>query len=268
MRLDRFLSENSTYSRSQIKYLLRDGRVLVNDLAPKNGRENINPESDHISLDGESVAAIGLLYLMLHKPQGCVSATVDSDHPTVIDQLNFSENFTGNTQDLDRIKRAIARGDIQVVGRLDLDTTGLLLLTNDGQWNHQLTSPNRACDKTYIAELAHDIANDDIDTFNAGITLKGEAKATRPAILKALGDKRAQVSIHEGKYHQVKRMFASCGNRVVQLHREGIGALQLDSTLRAGQFRCLSQNELALTNKSAVGKSDTEEPIVRKGSNA
>lgn len=225
MRLDKFLSNNTPYSRSQIHKLIRLGDVSVN------GNNWVKPDqkiidSDEIYLDNQLITARALRYLMLNKPAGYVSAKHDSEHPTVLDLLD--ENH------LD---------ELQIVGRLDKDTTGLLLLTDDGHWNHRITAPVSHCKKTYRVELANIISENAVAVFQVGILLDGEKKPTAPAELQIIDDKQARLTISEGKYHQVKRMFAAIGNHVVALHREKIGSLLLDEQLQPGEYRALTDQE-------------------------
>ncbi len=242
MRLDRFISENSTYSRTQIKQLVREQRVFVNSACPQKSSAHINIDNDTVSIDGQTITAIGRVYIMLNKPLGHVSALHDTDHPTVVDLLENDDQFMGERPELERIQRA----HLQIVGRLDKDTTGLLLLTNDGEWNHRITSPKYTCTKVYIADLAAPVNERDVATFAAGIQLHNEKKPTLPANLELIHSHRARVHIQEGKYHQIKRMFSSVGNSVLRLHRECIGELSLDARLHPGQFRPLTTTEVLL----------------------
>ena len=225
MRLDKFLSNNTPYSRSQIHKLIRLGDVRVN------GNSKLKPEqkiltSDEVYLHNELIAQRQPQYLMMHKPAGYVCATQDSDNPTVMDLLD--EDF------LD---------ELQIVGRLDKDTTGLLLLTDDGQWNHRITAPVSHCKKTYKVDLAEAISPETSMQFQQGVLLDGEKKLTAPAKLEIINSHQAYLTISEGKYHQVKRMFAAVGNHVTALHREKIGGLQLDPKLQAGEYRRLTERE-------------------------
>jgi len=164
---------------------------------------------------------------MLHKPEGVICANEDSEHPTVLDLINEPKKYS-----------------LQIVGRLDKDTTGLVLLTDDGQWNHQVTSPNKACAKTYLVRLKHPLKGDEVEQFNDGLLLKSETKKTRPATLIINDEFHATLSISEGRYHQVKRMFGAVGNRVETLHRQSIGAINLDPELTPGDYRPLTDDEI------------------------
>ncbi len=187
--------------------------------------------TDSVTLDGQIIEPPGPRYFMLHKPAGYVSATVDAAHPTALELLR------GEARCL----------DLQIAGRLDRDTTGLLLLTDDGEWNHRLTSPARQCEKVYRVQLRDPLSPQAIAQLEAGILLRGEQRPTRPARV-AITDQtdRRQVllTILEGKYHQVKRMFAATGNLVLGLHRERIGGITLDPSLGPGEYRPLTAAEV------------------------
>lgn len=226
MRLDKFLSQNSDSSRSLIQQAIKAGRVCVNDVIAKKGDQKIQGD-DVITLDGNVVEAFKTRYLMLHKPAGYVCANSDSDYPVVVDLI--------------RLPRW---QELQIVGRLDIDTTGLVLLTDDGQWNHRITSPRHECNKIYRVTTANPISAETAELFATGVQLHGEKAATRPAQLELISSHEARLTIHEGKYHQVKRMFAAAGNLVVALHRESIGNIQLDPALAPGEYRPLTQAEI------------------------
>lgn len=226
MRLDKFLSQNSDSSRSLIQQAIKAGRVSVNDVIAKKGDQKLLGD-EIITLDGKQVEAFQTRYLMLHKPLGYVCANSDSDYPVVVDLI--------------RLPRW---QELQIVGRLDIDTTGLVLLTDDGQWNHRITSPRHECDKIYRVTTANPISADTAELFAAGVQLHGEKAPTRPAQLELISSHEARLKIHEGKYHQVKRMFAAAGNLVVALHRESIGNIQLDPALAPGEYRALTAEEI------------------------
>jgi 16S rRNA pseudouridine516 synthase len=225
LRLDRFLSHASGLSRSQVKALLREGRASV-DGSTVSAPELVVHAGCDIMLDGARVEWPRARYLVLHKPAGYVCSAEDAAHPLVTSL----------------VATPWASG-LHSAGRLDVDTTGLVLLTNDGDWSHRVTSPRRQCSKTYLVGLKHPLADDTAARFAAGLLLHGDASATLPARLEALDSHTARVTLHEGRYHQVKRMFAACGNRVESLHRERIGALALDPLLQPGQWRELDAAE-------------------------
>lgn len=246
VRLDRFISNHSEYTRTQIHRLIKSRSVRVNDALAKSPSIKVNAESDLITVDQQVIRDRGNVYLMLNKPVGYVSATVDAEHPTIIDLITDNRNaFTPAT-----FEALPPIANLQVVGRLDIDTTGLILITNDGQWNHKVSAPNTKCQKRYRAELAQTIADDAQLRFAEGMQLKGENKNTQAAELKIITPSTVEVAICEGKYHQVKRMFAATGNKVVALHRLAIGQLKLDDTLAAGQYRLLDEHEKNLTLKA------------------
>jgi 16S rRNA pseudouridine516 synthase len=238
VRLDKFAAENSEYSRTDIKRLAKQGFVSVNGTAVRSCSQKIQSD-DVVKIDNRVIEAVGMLYIAMHKPAGYVCATSDSDYPTVLDLVSDKSLFDG----ADNHYQRIAAAKLQIVGRLDKDTTGLLLLTNDGEWNHAITSPKSDCSKSYLATLAEPIDSETEKRFKSGIELKGESKLTKPAQLERLNEFLARVTISEGRYHQVKRMFAACNNKVTKLHRERIGNLQLEETLLPGHFRLLSTDE-------------------------
>ncbi len=226
MRLDKFLSQYTDYSRSQIQQLVKATRVTVDGEIIRKADHKLQG-NEQVMLDNQLIHAFTHRYIMLHKPLGYVCANSDSEHPVVVDLLDIPR-----------------KQDLQIAGRLDIDTTGLVLLTDDGQWNHQITAPKQECTKTYLVTTADPIHNDTIQLFAAGVQLHGEKNLTRPAQLEIISAYSAQLKIHEGKYHQVKRMFAAIGNRVVQLHRASIGNIHLDSQLAPGEYRSLTDLEI------------------------
>ncbi|WP_409420324.1 16S rRNA pseudouridine(516) synthase RsuA [Pseudaeromonas sp. ZJS20] len=227
MRLDKFLSQSLGITRSQASRLLRGGEVLLNGEPVKQGATTLG-EADEVVYAGQSLRLTGPRYFMLHKPEGYVCSNEDPDHPNVFFLLEEP-----------------AVGKLHCVGRLDLDTTGLVLLTDDGQWSHRITSPRHECAKRYRVWLADPVPESAIAEFAEGIQLRSERELTRPAELELISDTEALLTIHEGKYHQVKRMFAAIGNKVVKLHREQIGPLALDADLAPGEYRPLSEAEVA-----------------------
>jgi len=226
MRLDKFLSHATVYSRAQVKKLIRDKRVQVGEGIARRA-DYIVADHDRVLLDGEQVLLPVAQYFMLNKPAGYVCANSDSDNPTVLDLIDE------------------AAEDIAIAGRLDKDTTGLVLLSNDGQWVHRIISPRRECTKTYLAELDYQINGDTVRKFKEGFFLKGEEKLTKPAILEYITDNNVRVVISEGRYHQVKRMFAACGLHVLALHRVSVGDITLDTALLPGQYRQLTDAEIS-----------------------
>jgi 16S rRNA pseudouridine516 synthase len=240
MRLDKFVSQCSTLSRKEVKIALRAGRIKVNAERKPLASRHILTDRDEVMLDGQILRPQRDLYLMMNKPANYVCATQDSQQSTVIDLL-YDPSL-----DKDKLQLESRADKIQIVGRLDKDTTGLLLLTSDGGWNHRLTAPSRKVNKTYLAELAEPMRDDIEQQFKHGIHLKSDDKPTLPALLQRHNATLAEVRISEGRYHQIKRMFAACDNRVTQLKRTAIADLKLDDNLLPGQFRELTQEELQL----------------------
>lgn len=227
MRLDKFLSQQLTISRGLVMRELRAGKVMVDNEIIKTGSYQITPEMI-VSYDGVVLQhIIGPRYFMLNKPQGYVCSTVDSVNLTI---LSFID------------EPAITK--LHIAGRLDIDTTGLVIITDDGKWTHKMISPKHHCEKTYLVTLAQPVSTELADKFLAGIWLKGEKLPTKPAKLSIVSLKQVRLTISEGRYHQVKRMFAAVGNHVCALHRERIGGIYLDPALRAGEYRSLTQEEI------------------------
>lgn len=222
MGLDKFLANMGVGTRSEVKQLLKKGSVKVNQNIVKLPKLHVNPNSDEIMVNDEVVSYIDKVYIMLNKPKGYISATEDEVHPTIIDLIP-----------------EYAHLNIFPVGRLDKDTEGLLLVTNDGQFNHEVMNPNKHVSKTYEVYSKHPITQFDIDKFKSGIELSdGKLK---PAILKKVDNYVSHVTIYEGKYHQVKRMFHSIENEVLELKRIKIAQLELDHNLDLGSYRLLTQ---------------------------
>ncbi|WP_223794777.1 16S rRNA pseudouridine(516) synthase RsuA [Marinobacter sp. F4216] len=225
-RLDQFISLSTPLSRKEARRAIHASRVQVDGEACKKTHIKI-PETASVTLDGQPCTILGPQYLMLNKPVGVVSATRDSEHPTALDLL---------PQELTR--------DLHIAGRLDIDTTGLLLFTTDGQWSHRITSPRVECQKTYRVTLSEPIEQPAISALESGVELRNESKPIRPAGITVLEPKVIELTISEGRYHQVKRMLAAVGNHVEALHRIRIGQITLDPTLGPGEYRPLTQAEI------------------------
>ncbi|WP_207062546.1 16S rRNA pseudouridine(516) synthase RsuA [Motiliproteus sp. SC1-56] len=225
-RLDRFVSQGTSLSRSQARKAIVGGRVTVDGERVRDAAFAVTPNAK-VALEGEVLCLRKPLYLMLNKPAGVVSATRDGEHMTVLDLL----------------PPALREG-LHPAGRLDRDTTGLVLLSDDGDWTHRVTAPRRQCTKRYRVTLAEPLVADAEARFAAGLLLRNDPKPTRPATLERVDNRHALVSISEGRYHQVKRMFAALGNRVVALHRDRIGTLSLDPALKPGEYRPLTEQEV------------------------
>ncbi|UYG09615.1 pseudouridine synthase [Halomonas sp. M4R1S46] len=232
MRLDRFLSESTELTRGLAKRALSRGEVTVNGEPEKKGARHVGDE-DRVTWNGVPLALVGLRHIMLHKPAGVECTARRGLYPRAVDLVE-----------------APKAERLRPVGRLDVETTGLLLLTDDGQWSHRVTSPKRACAKVYRATLARPLAGEEaaraVAAFAEGVWLEGEEAATRPAELELVDAHRARLTITEGRYHQVRRMFAAIGNHVEALHRESVGALRLDPALAPGEWRDLTEQEVAL----------------------
>lgn len=227
MRLDKYLCESTDLTRSQARSALLSGEVTVNGEVIKRGTHVVR-DGDEVKWEDDVLAIIGLRYLMLNKPAGYECTLRNSQYPPVMSLL-----------DVDK------RDRLHTVGRLDVDTTGLILITDDGQWTHRIISPRHRCDKVYLATLAEPLSENAEAMFAAGILLEGEDKPTLPAVLEQVDERCARLTIQEGKYHQVRRMFASLGNLVVALHRERIGPVSLDADLQPGESRYLTPAEVA-----------------------
>lgn len=227
MRLDKFLASVTDLSRSDAKRAIKEGRVTVAGRTASDAQCEVDVDAA-VALDGRALRNALPRYFMLHKPQGYVCATKDRSHQTVLDLLR-EDNVEA----------------LHPVGRLDVDTTGLVLLTDDGQWSHRVTAPKSHCDKTYLVETAEPIDPQAVEQFARGLFLQAEKQRLQPAQLEILGSHIARLTITEGKYHQVKRMFGALGNAVVSLHRERIGAIVLDPALDEGEYRALTPEEVA-----------------------
>ena len=225
MRLDKFLAHHLGISRTLVNKELKASNVTVDDVVIKSGAYQINPDLIIKYQENILEQINGKRYFMLNKPQGYVCSTDDPDHPTI---LYFIDEPMA-----DKLHSA---------GRLDLDTTGLVLLTDDGQWSHRITSPKHHCEKVYLVEVERPLTTDLVATFEQGIQLNGEKALTKPARLEIIDEFHARLAISEGKYHQVKRMFAAVNNRVVALHREQIGNIILD--IPEGEYRPLTKSEI------------------------
>jgi 16S rRNA pseudouridine516 synthase len=225
MRLDKYLCHATGLTRSRAQITIRLGQVTVDGTVVRDPACKIGPQAQVAWRECE-VAPQGHRYYMLNKPQGVICATSDPSHRTVLDLLDM-ENKKG----------------LHAAGRLDIDTTGLVLISDDGDWTHRITAPRHKCPKRYRVTLAEPLEASAVTQFVSGIELKGEQEKTKPAQLEILAPTEVLLTISEGKYHQVKRMFAAVGNHVLALHREAIGGLQLDEALAPGEYRPLSEAE-------------------------
>ncbi len=230
IRLDKYLADMGVGTRSEVKQYIRKGRVLLNNTVVKASDIKINTNSDIVVFDGNQINYIRTEYYMLNKPAGVVSATRDKFASTVVDLIDS------------------ANKDLFPVGRLDKDTEGLLLITNDGDLAHKLLSPKKKVPKVYFAKVRGRVSNEDVEIFAKGITLEEEF-TTLPAHLEILEEGEISfihVTIHEGKFHQVKRMFEAVNKEVIYLKRLSMGSLVLDKDLEIGDYRPLTQEEIDL----------------------
>lgn len=228
MRLDRFLTQQTRESSRMVRQYLMEGRVCLDGSVTRDGSLKMTPML-RVTLDDRVLQAGQAKYFMLYKPAGVVSATKDDKHRTVTDL--FAPEI---------------RKDLHIAGRLDLNTTGLMLLTNDGRWSRRITQPETRIPKVYLVRTEDQIEGQYADVFRKGIYFAYENLTTQPAELDALSSHSARLTLTEGRYHQVKRMFGYFDNKVVELHREKIGKLELDSKLEPGEYRELTAEEVSL----------------------
>ncbi|WP_010096203.1 pseudouridine synthase [Ornithinibacillus scapharcae] len=231
MRLDKLLSNMGYGSRKDVKLIVKNKRVTVNSKVIKDSGIKVDPNHDAIMVDGIKVEYKPYIYIMMNKPPGVISATEDRVDKTVIDLLTPE----------------FKHYDPFPVGRLDKDTEGLLLITNDGQLAHQLLSPKKDIEKTYYARISGNVTDIDIEEFAKGVILEDgyQAKPAKLKIIQSGAKSEIEVTITEGKYHQVKRMFEAVGKKVIYLKRLSMGELRLDETLKLGTYRELNEAELS-----------------------
>lgn len=230
MRLDKYLSKALNISRSDALEIIKKGLINVNNVVIKKKDFYINEDIDNVSYQGQKLDYHEFVYIMLNKPQGVVSAVSDEKDQTVVDLIK-------------------ERKDIFPVGRLDKDTEGLLILTNNGTLQHRLTSPKHDVIKKYFVKVAKDITDATIDSFKNGLYItdgKGENFLTKPAVLEKITRDSCYVSITEGKFHQIKKMFLACQNEVTYLKRIAMGPLVLDENLKVGEYRYLTNEEILI----------------------
>ena len=229
LRLDKYLAEMNLGTRSEVKKLITKGQIQVNGAIVKKPELKLDPTSDRVQYQGREITYVIYEYYMLNKPSGVISATEDKRDTTVIDLIESRQ-----------------RKDLFPVGRLDKDTEGLLLITNDGALAHRLLSPKKHVDKTYYAKISGEVTKEDIETFEKGVCI-GEEKLTLPAklvILKSGAESEIELTIQEGRFHQVKRMFQAVGKEVVYLKRLSMGSLSLNPSLKPGEYRKLTKEEM------------------------
>ena len=224
MRLDKFIAKSTNLNKQQVLQALTDNEVLVN------GQSIIDPafqvhENNKITFNDNVLICRPFRYLLMHKPAQTICSNIDEVYPSVLNMLDIEH-----------------RNELHIAGRLDADTTGLLLITDDGRWTFNITRPQNDCKKVYRVSLSRGLKEGVIEQFQRGIQLQGEKNLTLPASLKVINKKEVLLTITEGKFHQVKRMFAAVGNRVVELHREQIGHVKLD--VAPAQWRYLTPQEI------------------------
>ena len=227
-RLDRFIREYTSYSLSDTRLLIAQGRITV-DGEPAHSIQQAVTEFTQVQMDGASLQNNKPIYIMLNKPKGVVSATKDDKHTTVIDIIDHPQ------------KQAL-----HIVGRLDFNTTGLILLTNDGAWSRKISLPESKLEKTYNVRLKLPLSQAYIEAFASGMYFSFEGITTAPATLQIRSEYDAELKITEGKYHQIKRMFGQFQNEVLDLHRVSIGRIKLGESLQSGEYRSLTPDEILL----------------------
>lgn len=236
MRLDKYLAEMGVGTRQEVKKQIRQGKVTVNGTVVKAADTKIDERCDEVTIGGRNISYVSYEYYMLNKPGGVVSATEDRRDTTVIDLIKDKK-----------------RKDLFPVGRLDKDTEGLLLITNDGDLAHRLLAPKKHVDKVYYAKIDGMVTEEDVKRFAEGIDIGAEEEEmTRPAkldIMKSAEESEIRLTIHEGKFHQVKRMFLAVGKEVTYLKRERMGTLCLDENLKPGEYRLLTEEEIENVRK-------------------
>lgn len=229
IRLDKYLADMGIGTRTEVKKMIRQGRVKVDDCTVKLPEQKIDAATQKVFCEGQELSYKEYEYYMLNKPAGYVSATIDAKDKTVLELITDKK-----------------RKDLFPVGRLDKDTEGLLLITNDGDLAHRLLAPKKHVDKLYYAKVEGVVTEEDIKAFAEGVDI-GEDKVTRPAVLEILkSDEVSEIhlTIQEGKFHQVKRMFEAVGKKVIYLKRISMGTLYLDENLKLGEYRALTEEEL------------------------
>ncbi|MFS1439918.1 16S rRNA pseudouridine(516) synthase RsuA [Shewanella sp. 10N.286.48.A6] len=227
MRLDKFICESTELTRSLAKRVIKSGEVTCNGDVVKDASFKVKDDTE-VCIEGRQIKIVGERYIMMHKPVDTICSTIDEEYQSVLGLMDIEKVDT-----------------LHIAGRLDVDTTGLVLITSDGQWSHKITSPKKDCGKRYLIEAAASLDPALVETFAEGIKLKSEDGLTKPALLEIIDEYHARLTISEGKYHQVKRMFAAVGNRVVNLHREAVGEIELDADLEEGEWRFLTDAEIA-----------------------
>jgi len=232
MRLDKFICKSTDLTKTEAIQCIHAGGSVVNNEVILDESTQVH-ENNTISLYGETLKPRPFRYILMHKLAGTICSNTDGDYPSLFNTLEKDSTIDGISE-------------LHIAGRLDVDTTGLVLITDDGRWTYNITRPDKQCNKTYRVGLSYGIADDKVealvDRFKQGLQLQGEQQLTLPAILERVEANEVLLTITEGKYHQVKRMFAAVGNRVRTLHREKVGEIQLD--IEVGQWRYLTASEV------------------------
>ena len=226
MRLDKFICKSTDLTRNEATQVIHAGKVVVNKKIITNEALQVH-ENNTVTLNGQRLKARCHRYILMHKPYGTICSNVDEAYPSIFNYIDIDD-----------------AAELHIAGRLDTNTTGLVLITDDGRWSFNIISPKKQCKKVYRVGLRDVITGDVASKFKNGIQLQGEEKLTLPAKLNVIASKEVLLTITEGKHHQVKRMFAAVGNRVVSLHREKIGEISLD--VEVGQWRYLTAEEVNL----------------------
>jgi len=247
MRLDKFIAKSTQLNKQQALNVIEHNQVLVNDVLVNEAAFQVH-ENNNIILDGVVLIARPFRYLLMNKPANTICSNVDEVYPSVL-KLLCAENNAVIDKSVELNQQIIeATSELHIAGRLDADTTGLILITDDGRWTFNITLPNNGCKKIYRVGLSRPIKHEVIAQFEQGIQLQGEQQLTLPAALDIISDREVLLTITEGKFHQVKRMFAAVGNRVQSLHRVQIGDLKLD--VEVGKWRYLTDLEIQSFNKA------------------
>ncbi len=229
MRLDKFVCKSTELTKTEVLHKISLGEVTVNGDIEKNESAQVH-ENNTIRLNGIKLITRAFRYILMHKPADTICSNIDEAYPSVFNYLDVEK-----------------ASELHIAGRLDADTTGMVLITDDGRWSFNITRPSRECCKIYRVSLSKPIADDVALKFKQGVQLQGEQQLTRSALLEVISPKEVLLTITEGKFHQVKRMFAAIGNRVISLHREAIGDISLDVEL--GEWRYLTNDEVQSFSK-------------------
>ncbi|GAD89290.1 16S rRNA pseudouridine synthase [Vibrio halioticoli NBRC 102217] len=229
MRLDKFVCKSTELNKTEALFHIHNGHISVNGTIETKEQTQVH-ENNIIKLNTHVLTPRPFRYIMMNKLSGTICSNIDEVYPSLF-----------NSMQIEKVS------ELHIAGRLDADTTGMVLITDNGRWSFAITNPQQKCPKVYRVTLAKDIAEDAKSRFKQGLLLQGESVLTRPSTLEILSAKDVRLSIIEGKFHQVKRMFSAIGNRVVALHREQIGTLTLD--VEPGQWRYLSQEEVCSFQK-------------------